>query len=191
MIRFNKSNLTNKEKRETQLVIREGRGKLIASVIFYAMLFGVFSFHFEVKLLNILSSSSMLDESDTLSTFDRIFIKRKADKLYENFGLPFRFYITTSPPVLPKSNTNSLYIALQYKTDNSIVHFPPALATYQAQVDYYFRSCVHTENKSEKPDYAKCIEESLVLLNNNMENTGFKKIQPNGFNLFQPQQEFK
>ncbi len=190
MIFFNKSNLTRKEQRETEIIKRDGRGKLIASVIIYGMLFALFSFNFEVKLLGILSNSSMLDETDSLSTFDRIFIKRKADKLFENFGLPFSFLITESPLNLSQVDKSTFYIAIEDKSYNSIVSLPEELSSYEAKVDYVLRSCLHKQQANSTRDYAACLEQSLVLLNANMESQGYKKLQSKSFNLFEAQQNF-
>ncbi len=179
---FNRSILSKKEQREVELIKKDGKGKIIFSVILYSLVFLSFSFNFQIKLLNILSSTSMLDQSDELSTFDRIFIKRKADALYENYGLAFRFLIANSALTLPQDNPDAFFIGIENNTTNSITYLPEYYENFQAIVDYKLRLCL--QDQIQNKDYALCIKESLDTLNKNMQEAQIRRDYSRSLNLF-------
>ncbi len=147
---FHRSVLTNKEKAYVSSVQRSSGTRLIFAIIVFALVFFLYSFHFESKIIHILSTTSMIDDTSTLEYFDRRNIKKVADVIKENHSLALRFHIKHTKVDLPQLPDDVIYIAINPIIKDILVSIPSPYLPLQARLDDHLNSClIDSYNQSE------------------------------------------
>ncbi len=160
---FHRSVLTNKEKAYVNSVQRSSGLRLVFTVIVFAMVFFLYSFHFESKIIQILSTTSMIDDTSTLGYSDRRSIKEIADKIKENHSLGLRFHIKHAKIELPRLPDDVIYIAINPIIKDILVSIPAPYLPLQARLDDHLNSClINSYNQSEDTTLAYIYSAELL-----------------------------
>ncbi len=164
--------LFKRDKRYVQEAKRPQNIQFFLGFILCACMLSVFSLHFETRLLHILAETSMIDETDTLTTSDRRKIKRAADKLFDENSLAFVFKITVNELVLPRLKYETFFLNINPLTDSVIIYLPSRFINYHPKLHRDLKICIFEE----KNPLANCMETALLNLNEEMTKTKNEKL---------------
>ncbi len=123
---FYKSCLTSKEKREMHRYKRKESTRFFLGIVLFAGVCFLYNLNFEVKLISILSDTSMVDKTASLSILEKRAIKKSIDTLYREHGLSTVYSITYEDLMLPSSNIPTLYLGINPLKKDVLAYIPPA-----------------------------------------------------------------
>ncbi len=141
--------------------------------LFAGFMIFLYSFNFEVSLLDILSKSSMVDETNNLSTLEKISIKKQADKIYQEYGLGTRFLITDDELTIPSNiPPRRLFFSINPSSNDNLSFFPTQIPRYvQARFDENVSACIQETKR-----IGKCMENALSFLYETLKTNNIEKL---------------
>ncbi len=124
---FYKPLLTKKEKREVMAYQRNGNTRTVLSILLFFCVFFLFHLNFEVKLIDLLSKTSMVDKTATLDLFDKRALKKSIDYIYKKHGLALVYEIGYEDLELPKFNVPTIYISINPLLKDVLAYVPSTM----------------------------------------------------------------
>ncbi len=104
-----------------------------------------FSLHFEFRLIDILSKTSMRDDTQTLSRFEKYLIKRKADEQEAETKVHFGYQISDETLDLPKLAKQTLFLRVIPSKQFVAVYLPEKYKKYEPMIEKNIHDCLFTQ----------------------------------------------
>ncbi len=100
-----------------------------------------FALHFEFRLIDILSRTSMRDDTQSLSRIDQFTIKRQGDALEEKTKVNFGYQISDDKLELPRLAKQTLFVRVFPAKKFVAVYLPSKYDEYEIIIEKNLHSC--------------------------------------------------
>ncbi len=157
---FRRTKLSKSERLAAKEYERSSNAKFLFALLVFPLLLFAYNLNFEVKMNAILAKFSQVDETDSLSTFDRLIINRKAKALKDKTSIGLEFYITRYSVQDLDVEPQNLYLEINILNKSVDVKLPFNNPSIQARLENNLQTCMQYD----KLGY--CISNTIEKLNN-------------------------